>query len=56
MNAADAQVLTFVNQAINRGRTVVSLPAQLLSQMSAEGKDMLRQLCDLNGVSITVHT
>jgi len=54
MNAADQELLNWLNAQINTGKRAVTVPATLLENTTPEGRDEARRLAKLCGVELTV--
>ncbi len=53
-SAADQQLMEYVQEMINTGKTQITLPGHLLENASEEALDEVRRLCKLNGVELEV--
>lgn len=54
MNAADQNLMNWLNREINKGKKTIEVPAGLLEDATTEGLDEARRLAGLNGCELVV--
>jgi len=54
MNAADQNLLNWLNREINTGKTKIVVPAYLLENITPEGVAEAQRLAKLNGCELVV--
>jgi hypothetical protein len=55
MNAADQNLLNWLNREINTGKIKIVVPAYLLENTTTEGLAEARRLAKLNGCELVLH-
>jgi len=51
---ADRELVDYVNRAINSGAKCIMVPGSLLRDATNEALEIVRQMCELCGVTIVV--